>query len=256
MMCRGKSEPSTGSTISVNGLFTGLVKKMWSGSMLAFLPCWANAVPARSAVAARSTNTRTKPPGAWLTFLAHHRLDAGAEILEHDHGCVAAGGAAHRAARIGARSGLIQPRDGHAVLRPARHGTHGTGLGGILRPSVRAAVPEVRIHALKINGALDEFSEKLVGREAGAEPPQLLEVGLCHLLLDFIPVLRALLNVIGIPGDQLEGVHAGRRAAGVGHGAANAVHGRVFSVDVAANVVQGYAQGALGRNQQAGFSGG
>src|SRR5579862_6296339 len=164
---------------------------------------------------------RTTAPPVHLCFPADHLFNAGAEILEHHHGRVAARGAGHGAARMRGGAGLIQAGNGHAVLRPAEHGTHGAGLRGVLPPAVRASVPEVRIHALDIQRAGEKARQNLVIRQVGRESPQVIQVGLVHLVLDFVPMLRALLQVVGLESDDFERVHARRRARRIGHAAAD-----------------------------------
>src|ERR1700676_2991856 len=82
--------------------------------------------------------------------LVHNFFDRGAEILEHDGGGVAARTAGDRASRMRGGSGLVEPRDGHAMLRPAEHRAERTGLRRSGSSGVTTAVPVVRIHALKI----------------------------------------------------------------------------------------------------------
>jgi len=62
----------------------------------------------------------------FIFFLAHDFFEAGAEILEHDHGCVPSGLACDRSAGSRCAAGLIQPGNRHSISRPTGHGTHGT----------------------------------------------------------------------------------------------------------------------------------
>ena len=119
-----------------------------------------------------------------------------------------------RASRIRRGAGLIQTGDRHAVLRPAGNRTQGAGLRRVLRSAVAGAVPVVRVHALQIERTLDDPRENLVVGQIGCEPPQVFQIRIGHLILDFVPVFRAFFQFVGLVADDLDGVHA--RGARVG----------------------------------------
>ena len=57
---------------------------------------------------------------AFAGFCCHHFVETSTKILEHHDSGISTGTAGNRAARVGGRAGLVQARDRHAVLRPAR----------------------------------------------------------------------------------------------------------------------------------------
>src|SRR5260370_22294501 len=99
--------------------------------------CWQmeNGVPASGASAAVFTNPRllillmrAPPRNDLLHFLLHNFFDAGPKIFQHYSRRVSAWPSGDRSAWMRRRAGLIQARNRHAMLRPARHGTHRASL--------------------------------------------------------------------------------------------------------------------------------
>ena len=80
------------------------------------------------------------------------------------------------------------------MLCPTGHGTHDARLGRFQAASVIAAVPVVRIHALEIERSLDKAREYFVLGEIRCEALDIFEVFVGYLVLDLVPVLRALLS--------------------------------------------------------------
>jgi hypothetical protein len=96
-----------------------------------------------------------------LSFL-DHRFNTRAEILEHHRCTISSRPTGHRASRMCCRSRLVQARNRHVVMRPSRHRPHRSCLRRGLRASMSAAVPEMWIHALHVQGALYEPRENFV----------------------------------------------------------------------------------------------
>jgi len=88
------------------------------------------------------------------------------------------------------RSRLVKPGNGHAMLRPAEHGPHGSGLRGVLRAGMRAAVPKVRIHTFQIERALHKTRENFVVGEIRCEAAQIFQVRIGNVILDPVPMFR------------------------------------------------------------------
>ena len=65
-------------------------------------------------------------------------------------------------------------------------------------------MPVVRVHALEIERALDHAGQNLVVGQVGGEASQRVEIGLRHLLLDLVPMRRALFQIVGLEADDLE----------------------------------------------------
>jgi hypothetical protein len=63
---------------------------------------------------------------ACLLGLLHYLLDAGTKVFKHHHRSVSPWSPRDRSSRIGCVPGLVQTRDRHPVLRPARHRPHRT----------------------------------------------------------------------------------------------------------------------------------
>ena len=70
----------------------------------------------------------------------------------------------------------------------------------------------MRIHALQIERTLDDPREDLVVGQIGREAPQVIQIGIGDLILDGVPVLRAFLQLVGLPAENLDRVHARRGA--------------------------------------------
>src|SRR5260370_1118715 len=118
--------------------------------------CWPmeNGVTASGASAVVFTNPRrlillmeTPPGNNLLRFLLHDFLDARPKIFQHHGRGVSSRSSGHRSAGMGRGSRLIQTRDGHPMLRPARHWSHRAGLRRSRSARVTTAMPVVRIHA-------------------------------------------------------------------------------------------------------------
>src|SRR5713226_8745954 len=95
--------------------------------------CWPmeNGVTARGASAAVFTKPRllillmgTPPRNYLLRFLPYDFLDARPKIFQHHGRRIPSRSAGHRSAGMRRGARLIQTRDWHPVLRPARHRTH------------------------------------------------------------------------------------------------------------------------------------
>src|SRR5437016_6441123 len=110
------------------------------------------------------------------------------------------------------------------MLRPSGHWPHRSNLRRALRAPVRAAVPEVWVHALQIERAFDEARKDLVVRQIRRVPPQELKVSFGNLFLDLVPMLRALFQLVRLPPDHFDGVHSCGRARWIRHCAAYNLH--------------------------------
>src|ERR1700719_3782231 len=102
-------------------------------------------------------------------FLAGNFLDTRPEIFEHHYSGIAPRRAGHGTSWMRSSTRLIEAGNGHAMLRPSGHGTHGRRLRSALRTGVGAAVPKMRIHALEIERAFDEARENFVVGQIGSE---------------------------------------------------------------------------------------
>src|SRR5713101_7936519 len=136
--------------------------------------CWPmeKGVTASGASAAVFTNPRrlillmrAPPRKNLLHFLLHNFLDARPKIFQHYGRRVSARPSVHRPAGMRRRSGLIQAGNRHAMLCPARHGTHRASLCWHGSTCVTTAVPVVWIHALQIKWTLHDARENLVIRQ-------------------------------------------------------------------------------------------
>ena len=145
-----------------------------------------------------------------LSFLARHGFDAGTEILQHDGGCVTAGSAGHRSAGVSGGSGLIKPRDRHAMLRPSSHWTQSSGLRCIGGAGVIAATPVMRIHALQIHRTFHEARENFIFRQIGCEAAHVIKIRFRNFILQFVPLFVALFDIVGMKSQNAQGVHAQR----------------------------------------------
>ena len=140
---------------------------------------------------------------------------------------------------------LIQPWDRHPVLRPTKHWAHRTGLRRSRPTRVTTAAPVVRVHALQIKRTLDDPRENLVIRQIGREPPQKSKIRVGNLILDFVPMLRALFQFVRLVGDDLDGVHACGCTGRISDAATNRMDRRVFEVHRSSSEVITHAQDAI-----------
>src|SRR6266852_6239938 len=179
--------------------------------------CWPmeNGVAASGASAAVFTNPRrlillicTPPWNNLLRFLVDDFLDARPKIFQHYRRRVSSGPSGHRSARMRRRASLIKAGNRHSMLRVSRHGAHRAGLRRPRSARVTTAVPVVRIHAFQVKRTFDDSRENLVIRQIGREPPQKFQVRVRGLILNFIPMLRALFQFVRVVGNDLESVHA------------------------------------------------
>src|SRR5713226_5166763 len=192
--------------------------------------CWPmeNGVTARGASAAVFTNPRllillmaTSPRNSLLRFLPYDFLDARPKIFQHHGRSISSWSAGYRSAGMRRGAGLIQTRDRHPVLRPARHRTHRSGLRRAGPACVTTAVPVMRIHALQIKRALDDPRENLVFRQVGRELPQKFQIRIRNLILDFVPMLRAFFQFVGMVSHDFESVHPRGGTGGINDAATN-----------------------------------
>src|ERR1700674_1061770 len=121
-----------------------------------------------------------------LHFLLNYFFDAGAKILQHHCRCVSPGRTGDRTSRKCSGACLIQARDGHAMLRPARYRAHCAGLCRARCASVNTAMPEMRVHALEVEGAFHKPGKDLIVGQIWREAPQIIQVRIRNLVLDFI----------------------------------------------------------------------
>src|SRR5215472_4941044 len=75
------------------------------------------------------------------------------QVLEQHHRSIATGRAGYRPTRMSCSSGLIETRNGHAVLGIARNGPQGFRLGWTHIPTVAAAMPVVPVVAFQVERA-------------------------------------------------------------------------------------------------------
>ena len=162
-----------------------------------------------------------------LTF-SNHFFNARSENLQDHNGSVSPRPAGNRPAGVGRRSGLIQARNRHAMLRVARHRPHGSRLRRPGSTSVTTSMPIVGIHALQIDRAFDGARQNFVFRQIWGEATQEIEIGIRHVTLDGVPMLRPLPQLVGLIRHNLNCVHSPRRSRGVGQGAANYVQRRTL----------------------------
>src|SRR5919109_5372105 len=94
------------------------------------------------------------------------------------------------------------------MLRPAGHWPHGAHLRRALRACMRASMPEVRVHPLEIEWAFDKTRENLVVGQIGRVLPQAFQITVGNFGLDFVPVLRAFLEIVRLPPDDFYRVHS------------------------------------------------
>src|SRR5882762_9170330 len=132
-----------------------------------------------------------------IGVLAHHFLDAGAKVLEHDRCRISPGHSGNRAAGSRAGSGLIEAGNWHLVLRPSWHGAHRARLGRVARAVVRAAAPHRGIHALDIERTLEKFSQEFVRSKIRSKSAQIVEKSFCNFVLNVVPVLRTFFQRVG-----------------------------------------------------------
>src|ERR1700687_4881625 len=203
-----------------------------------------NGVTASGASAAVFTNPRrlillmeTPPWNNLLRFLLHDFLDARPKIFQHYSRGVSSRPSGHRSARMRRRAGLIEAGNRHPMLRPARHWTHRSGLRRSRSARVTTAVPVVRVHAFQIKRALNNPRENLVIRQIGREPPQKFQIRVRNLILDFVPMLRALFQFVRVVGNDLDRVHACGRTGRMGDDTANCMDRRVFKIHRSQSVV-------------------
>src|SRR6266446_3310912 len=182
------------------------------------------------------------PSNNLLRFLVHDFLDARPKIFQHYRRRVSSGPAGHRAARMRRRASLIKAGNRHSMLRVSRHWAHRSGLRRSRSARVTTAVPVVRIHALQIKRTLDDSRENLVVRQIAREPPQKFQIRVRNLVLDFVPMLRALFQFVRVVGNDLERVHARGRTRRISDAATNCMDRRVFKIHLASSIVITHAQ--------------
>src|SRR5947209_14639355 len=102
---------------------------------------------------------------------------------------------------------------------------------------MRAAVPEMRIHALQVKRAFYKSRENLVVRQIWRIPPQEFQIAVGNFVLDLVPVLRTFLQLVRLPPDHFDGVHSRGGARRVGDAAANDLHRRIVQIYDAPRVV-------------------
>src|SRR6478609_6206975 len=118
------------------------------------------------AIVATAPNTRLKI--RFIRFLPRsiisrvQLVETPTKILEHDGSGITSRPARNRAPGMSRGTGLVEPRDRHAVLRPACGRPERRRLRGILRPTVTGAVPVVRISAFQVERALHHTGKNLV----------------------------------------------------------------------------------------------
>ena len=61
-----------------------------------------------------------------------------------------------------------------------------------------AAMPETRIRSLEIERAHDVTTENLVIGEVLSKSPQIIQLRIGNLILDFVPMLRTFLQIVWI----------------------------------------------------------
>ncbi len=147
------------------------------------------------------------------------------------------------------RTGLVEARDRHAVLRPSGRRPQSGGLRRALRAAMAGAMPVVRIHALEIERALDHAGEDLVIGQIRREPAQIVQMRQRNLVLDGVPV-PPFGEVVGLEADDLQRVAPLRRARGIGHGRTDREQGRVLDIHGTAGKIVAHAQrpGRLGQD--------
>src|SRR5580704_13555646 len=97
-----------------------------------------------------------------LSFFLDHFLDAGPKILEHNGNSIPPRPTGYRPSGMRCRSGLVQTLNGHTMLSPARHRTHGASLSGSRPARVTASMPVMWVHAFEIERAFDGVRQDLV----------------------------------------------------------------------------------------------
>src|SRR5467141_1970005 len=226
--------------------------------------CWPmeNGVTASGASAAVFTNPRllillmgTPPLNYPLRFLPYDFLDTGPEIFQHHRCRIPPRSTGYGSAGMCRRSRLIQACNWHAVLRPARRGAHRAGLRRTGSPRVTTAVPVVRIHALQIERALNDSRENLVIRQIRRELPQKFQICIGNLILDFVPMLRALFQFVRLVGHDFESMHACGSTCRVSDAAANCVDRRILKIHCSTSKVITHAQDAISANHHSGMHG-
>ncbi len=105
-------------------------------------------------------------------------------------GGVAPGPACDRAARMRGAAGLVQPRDRHPVLGPARSRPLRAGVGQRAVTAVEGAVPHVRVRALQVNRRHDELSQDRVIDHVRRGATEMAEMDRRDLLPELPPGLR------------------------------------------------------------------
>src|SRR5216684_6157635 len=226
--------------------------------------CWPmeNGVTASGASAAVFTNPRllillmgTPPLNYPLRFLPYDFLDTGPEIFQH-HCCrIPPRSTGYGSAGMCRRSRLIQTCNRHAVLRPARRGAHRSRLRRPRSACVTTPVPVVRIHPFQIQRALYDPRENFVIGQIGRELPQKFQIRVRNLILDFVPMLRALFQFVRVVGNDLESVHACGGTCRVSDAAANCVDRRILKIHCSTSKVITHAQDAISANHHSGMHG-
>src|ERR1700686_1060921 len=173
---------------------------------------------ASGAIAAPFTKPRLV---MFFMVVSHLRLNSGflyyfrnarSKIFEHHRGGLAARAASDRTPRMSRRARLIKARDGHAVLRPTGHRSHGAALRQARAAGVATTVPVVRIHALQIERTFDRARENFVICQICSEALQVFQIGVGNSLFDGVPVLQAFFQRIRLVGHHFYRMHPGRRA--------------------------------------------